>query len=77
MFDWIKNISDKIKSLNVSVDSYKEETKNQALPTVAYINKAKKLIDESRFVEAKQVLNDALVITETDALVISFISTMP
>lgn len=72
MFDWIKNISDKIKSLNVSVDSYKEETKNQALPTVAYINKAKKLIEESRFVEAKQVLNDALVITETDALVYKY-----
>ncbi len=72
MFDWVKNISDKIKSLNVSVDNYKEETKNQALPTVAYINKAKKLLEESRIEEARQVLNDALVITDKDALVYKY-----
>ena len=72
MFDWIKNISDKIKSLNVSVDNYKEETKNQALPTVAYVNKAKKLFEESRFVEAKKLLDDALCISDKDALVYKY-----
>lgn len=73
MFDWLKNISDKVKSLNVSVDNYKEETGNQTMPAIAYVNQAKKLIDESRFEEAKVALNNALSLTEKDPLVYKYL----
>ena len=73
MFNWLKNISDKVKSLNVSVENYKEETNNQTLPTIAYVNKAKKFLDESKFLQAKDILNKALLITEKDALVYKYL----
>lgn len=72
MFGWLKHIINRVKSLNVSVDNYKEETKNQALPIVAYINKAKKLIDENCILEAKAILENALVISDKDALVFKY-----
>ena len=46
MSGWLKKIREKIKDLNVSVNEYKKETGNQALPTIAYINRAKKFIDK-------------------------------
>lgn len=73
MFGWIKNIKDKVKDLNVSVDTYQKETENQAIPSLAYVNRAKKLIEKSRFAEAKEVLSQALAITQKDALVYKYL----
>ena len=67
MSGWIKNIFDKIKDLNVSVDSYKQDSIIQSLPTVAYVNKAKKLIDERQFDKAEEVLQEALDISNQDS----------
>ena len=72
MFGWIKNIRKKVKDLNGSVDKYKEETGNQSLPTIAYINRAKKFMDKSLFLEARDVLVEALTISENDALVYKY-----
>ena len=73
MFSWLKKISDKVKDLNVSVDSYKKETDNQTIPSLAYVNRAKKLIEKMRYVEAKKVLTEALAITQKDALVYKYL----
>lgn len=73
MFGWIKKISEKIKDLNTSVDTYKKETENQTLPSVAYVNRAKKLIDKMRYKEAKIILNEALELTDKDALVYKYL----
>lgn len=73
MFGWIKNISDKIKDLNTSVDTYKKETDNQQIPSLAYVNRAKKFIEKSRFIDAKAVLEEALEITDKDALVYKYL----
>ncbi len=73
MFGWVKKIRNKIKELNVSVNVYKEETGNQSLPTTAYINRAKKFIDKSLYLEARDVLLEALTITENDALVYKYL----
>jgi len=73
LFDWIKNINKKIRDLNVSVDNYKKETENQTLPTIAYVNRAKKFIDKFQFLEARDVLIEALSISEKDALVYKYI----
>ena len=43
MFNGFKNIYNKIKNLNKSIDDYKDESVVQSLPTVAYVNRAKNL----------------------------------
>ena len=73
MSGWIKKIREKIKDLNVSVNEYKKETGNQALPTIAYINRAKKFIEKSLYLEARDVLVEALAISEKDALVYKYL----
>lgn len=73
MSDWIKNVVDKIKSLSGSVDDYKQESIIQSLPTVACVNKAKKLVEELKLDEAEQVLNEALDISTQDALVYKYL----
>lgn len=73
MFGRIKKILDKIKDLNTSVDTYKKETDNQSIPSVAYVNRAKKLIDKMRYDDAKKVLEEALAITRKDALVYKYL----
>ncbi len=73
MFGWVDKIQKKIKELNRSVNVYKEETGNQALPTTAYINRAKKFIDKSLCLEARDVLLEACKISENDALVYKYL----
>lgn len=67
MSGWIKNVIDKIKDLSGSVDSYKQDSIIQSLPTVAYVNKAKKLLEERQFDKAEQILQKALDISDQDA----------
>lgn len=73
MLGWLKNINKKIKDLNISVDNYKKETDNQTMPVHAYINRAKKMIDRSMFLEARDVLNEALSISQKDALIYKYL----
>lgn len=75
MFDWLKNIYNQIKDLNTSVEAYKKETGNQSQPSVAYLNRAKKLMDKSQFLEARDILTEALLITQNDALVYKYLGT--
>lgn len=74
MFDWLKNIQNKIKDLNISVEQYKKETENQVLPTKAYINRAKKFMDKGLFFDAGNILKEALTISEKDALVYKYLA---
>ena len=57
MSSWIKNVVDRIKDLNGSVDSYRKDSIIQSIPTVAYVNKAKKLIENKKYDEAEVVLS--------------------
>ncbi len=72
MFSRLKKVLDKIKDLNTSVDTYKKETDNQVIPSLAYVNRARKLIDKMRYAEAKKVLGEALEITRKDALIYKY-----
>ena len=67
MSGWIKNVIDKIKDLSGSVDTYRQDSIIQSLPTVAYVNKAKKLLEERQFDKAEEVLKKALDISNQDA----------
>ena len=73
MFSWVEKISKNIKDLSGSVDKYKSDSIIQSLPCVAYVNKAKKLINEKRIDEAEAVLLKALDISVQDARIYKFL----
>jgi len=73
LFSWLENLCKNIKELNVSVDKYKNDSVIQSLPTVAYVNKAKKLIAEKRFDEAETILKEAIDISNQDSLVYKYL----
>lgn len=73
MSDWIKKIVDRIKDLSGSVDSYQKASIIQSLPTVAYVNKAKKLIEHKHFEEAENILKKALDISNQDSRVYKYL----
>ena len=73
MFSRLKDIYNKIKNLNKSIDTYKDESIVQSLPTVAYVNRAKKLVEEGSYEEAKKVLLAALDISKQDYLVYKYL----
>ncbi len=73
MFSWVKNICENIKDLNFSVDKYKSDSIIQSLPTVAYVNKAKKLIESNKFDEAEILLKKALDISNQDDMVYKYL----
>jgi Tfp pilus assembly protein PilF len=73
LFSWIKSISGKIEDLSGSVDSYKEDSIIQSLPTVAYVNKAKKNFEAKNYEQAEALLKKALDISTQDALVYKYL----
>ena len=73
MFNRLKNIVDKIKILNLSVENYKQDSIIQSLPTVAYVNKAKKLIDKKKTDDAEKLLLTALDISNQDSRVYKYL----
>lgn len=73
MFGWLETIIQKIKSLNLSVNQYKEDTVVQSLPSFAHVNKAKKLIEKGELEKAKQTLIKAMEFPNKDALVYKYL----
>ncbi len=73
MFDKLKNFYKNIKNLNHTVDNYKNESIIQSLPTKAYVNKAKKMIEEKDYSSAIEVLESALDISDKDYLVFKYL----
>lgn len=73
MFGKLKKFYEEIKNINNSVNNYTSDTVIQALPTVAYVNKAKKLIDEKDYSGAIEVLEAALDISDKDPLVYKYL----
>lgn len=76
MSDWLKNIIDKVKSLNSSVDKFKQETVIQSLPSYTYVNRAKLLIEQNKYDEALEILLKALELPQKDALVYKYLGTV-
>jgi tetratricopeptide repeat protein len=71
--DWLKNIIDKVKSLNNSVDKFKADTVIQSLPALTYVNRAKVLIEQNKYEEAREILLKALELPQEDALVYKYL----
>ena len=62
-----------IKKFNKQVENYKNDTVIQSLPAIAYVNKAKKLINDKKYNDAKELLILALDISPDDALVLKYL----
>lgn len=73
MFNWVKNIFDSIKNINIKVDEYKSDSIIQSLPVVAYVNKAKGLIEDNDLDGAEVVLRKAVDISEQDSRVYKYL----
>lgn len=73
MFDWLKNIITKVRSLSSSVDKFKKETVIQSLPSYTYVNRAKLLIEQNKYEEARNILLEALELPQKDALVYKYL----
>ena len=49
MSDWLEKLINKIQNISDKIDNYKEDTVIQSLPSVAYVNRAKKYIENGKF----------------------------
>ncbi len=74
MFNRLKNIFNRVNDLSDSVENYQKETDKQIIPSLAYVNRAKKLIDKGDFLEAITVLNAALEIDVKDAFIYKYLA---
>jgi len=67
LFDRVKKFLNNIKDLSKAVDIYKKDSVIQSLPSVAYVNKAKKFIDNNELEQAEILLLKALDISNQDS----------
>jgi len=70
---WLENIIDTIKKLNNSVEKYKKDTIIQSLPTLTYVNRAKKMLEQNDYAGAEKILLEALELPQKDALVYKYL----
>lgn len=72
MSDWFEKIIDKVKTINSQIDNYKNDSVIQSLPSVAYVNRAKKLIDKGQYKDALDILTAAESLPQEDSLVFKY-----
>lgn len=72
MLDWFESVIEKIKSINAQLDNYKEDSVIQSLPSVAYVNRAKKAMDKGQYKDALEILKQAESLPQQDALVYKY-----
>ncbi len=70
--DWFEEVIKKIQSISSKIDSYKESSVIQSLPSVAYVNRAKKCLEEGRLKDALDILSEAESLPQEDALVYKY-----
>jgi len=73
LFSRIKEILKKISDLNKSVDTYQKDTVIQSLPSLALVNRAKKLIGQGKLNEAESILKEATELPQKDALAYKYL----
>lgn len=73
MSGWLRSILEKIINLSNSVDNYKKDTVIQSLPSLTYVNRAKKLIEKNKLSDAKKILLKALELPQKDSLVYKYL----
>ena len=73
MFDKLKEVLKRILDISKTIDKYKKDTVIQSLPTLTYVNRAKKFIEKNDLVMAEKILTDALELPQKDSLVYKYL----
>ena len=73
MLNKLKEIIKKILNLSKKLDSYEKDSVVQALPSLAYVNRAKKCIEKNNYAEAEKILEEAMELPQEDALVYKYL----
>lgn len=73
MFSRLREVLDYILKLNQKLKIYEKESVVQAMPSLAYVNRAKKCIDRGEFKEAEKILEEAMELPQEDALVYKYL----
>ena len=73
MFDKLKEIIKQILNLNKKLKTYEKDAVVQALPSLAYVNRAKKCIEKQEYKEAEKILEEAMELPQEDALVYKYL----
>lgn len=73
MFTKLKELVNKILNLSKLLDNYKKESVVQAMPSLAYVNRAKKCIERQEYQKAEKILEDAMELPQEDALVYKYL----
>ena len=73
MFAKLKEIVSKILNISRLLDNYKKDSVIEALPSLAYVNRAKKCIDRGEFKKAEKILEEAMELPQEDALVYKYL----
>lgn len=76
MFNRLKEVIEKILHLSASLDKYEKESIVQAMPSLAFVNRAKKCIEENNLQEAEKILEEAKSLPQEDALVYKYLGTI-
>ena len=73
MFAKLKEIISQILNLNDKLKSYEKDSVVQAMPSLAYVNRAKKCIENQEYKEAEKILEEAMELPQEDALVYKYL----
>ena len=73
MFNKIKELVNRILNLNKRLDEYGKDSIVQAMPSLAYVNRAKKCIEKQEYKEAEKILEEAMELPQEDALVYKYL----
>lgn len=73
MFDGLKKIIEAVKVLSKNLDMYEKDCVVQAMPSVAFVNRAKKCIENGEFKLAEKILEEAMELPQEDALVYKYL----
>lgn len=69
----MKKIFKRISELSLSVDKYKKDSVIQSLPSVACVNRAKKMMAQRKYEDAEKILLEALSLPQEDPLVYKYL----
>ena len=73
MFNKLKQIILRILKLSRQLDSYEKDSVVQAMPSLAYVNRAKKCIEKKEYAKAEKILEEAMELPQEDALVYKYL----
>ena len=73
MFAGLRKILESIFNLSNKIENYEKESVVKALPSLAYVNRAKKCIDRGEFDKAEKILEEAMELPQEDPLVYKYL----